>query len=67
MKRWRVWNMDYRPTDKSCRRLIRQADLEKPWIVERGLYGRGLYSTQFFATHAEALEYALQQTGKSAT
>lgn len=62
MKRWRVWNMDYRPTDKSCRKLVRRADLEKPWIVERGLY-----STQFFVTHAEALEYSLQQTGKSAT
>lgn len=61
MKRWRVWNIDYRPTDKSCRRLVRQADLEKPWMVERGLY-----SMQFFATHTEALEYALHQTGKRA-
>lgn len=61
-KRWRVWNMNYRTTDKSCRRLVRRADLENPWLVMRGLY-----NTQFFATHAEALEYALQQTRKSAT
>lgn len=57
---WRVWNMNYRLTDAGWSRMVKHADLAKPWIAESST----IY--QFFATHAEALEYVDQQTGKSA-
>lgn len=56
VKRWQVWNMNYRATDKDCRRLVRYADVGLPWAVHDS------DDYRFFATHAQALEYAHQQT-----
>ena len=60
MNRWKVWNLNYRAIDASCRRLIRDSQFDAPWVASAGV---AAYRT--FATQAEAITYADKQARRT--